>query len=134
MPPEREWRETRWGPFGPRHGRNGPLIAGVVLIVLGVIFLAQNFGYPVPRNWWAIFILVPAAAAFSAAWSMYQRNGGVVTPPVRGSVITGTLLTGLAILLLLGVELGKFWPVILIIFGGAILIGNSWRRGDRPGA
>jgi hypothetical protein len=132
MPPEAERREGHWGPFGPHPGRNGPVIAGVILVALGVIFLAQNFGYPVPRNWWAIFILLPAAAALSAAWSMYQRNGGVITPPVRGSLTIGIVLTGLAVLFLLGIEIGKFWPVILIIVGGALLFGTGWRRGDGP--
>ena len=108
-------------------------IAGVILIALGVIFLAQNFGYPVPHNWWAIFILLPAFAAFAAAWSMYQQNGGEMSPPVTSALIAGLLLSGLAAIFLLGVDLGKFWPIILIVLGvGALLGGGRWRQNRPP--
>jgi O-antigen/teichoic acid export membrane protein len=140
--PPPDWRDTRrreryerrrdrferrpWGP-------GGSWIAGLILIALGAIFLAQNFGYPVPHNWWAIFILLPAFAAFAAAWSMYQQNGGEMSPPVTSALITGLLLTGLAVIFLLGVDLSKFWPVILIVLGvGALLGGGRWRQNRPP--
>ena len=139
-PPERDRREARrderWErPYGRPDafwGRYAPLIGGVVLIFLGVVFLLRNLGYPIPRNWWAVFILVPAFAAFNSAWSMYRRNGRQVTPPVTGAAIGGLILTGIAIVFLLGLDLGLFWPLILILLGVAALSGGIWRRPNRP--
>jgi peptidoglycan/LPS O-acetylase OafA/YrhL len=119
-------RQQRWGP-----GR-GSWVVGVVLILLGAIFLAQNFGYPVPHNWWAVFLLLPAFACLAAAWSMYQRNGGELTPPVTSALVTGVILVLLAVIFLLGIDLGKFWPLILIVLGLAALFGGTRWRQDRP--
>jgi O-antigen/teichoic acid export membrane protein len=117
-------RNLRWG-FG------GSWVIGLVLIVLGVIFLARNFGYPIPSNWWAFLILIPAVGSFAAAWNMYLRSGREMTPPVRGSIIAGLILTALAIMLLLGIDFGKLWPVVLILLGLGALFGGWWRP-NRP--
>lgn len=119
-------REERREMRGSWHG--GPWIGGVVLIALGVIFLLQNFGYPIPENWWALFLLVPAVGAFMSAWSSYQKSGGQITGAVRGGVIGGVLLTLLAGLLYFNIDFGKFWPVVLIVIGASLLFGNPWRR------
>jgi hypothetical protein len=112
--------------------RHGPWIGGVILIVLGVIFLLQNFGFPLPDNWWAVFILIPAAGAFSSAWSLYERAGRTVTAGVRGAAIGGVILTLLAAAFFFGFDFGKFWPVILIALGVAALAGGVWRKEERP--
>lgn len=134
--PEPDWRDDRWQQKQDRRetrwGQHGPWIGGVLLIVLGVIFLLQNFGYPIPQNWWAVFILIPAAAAFSGAWSIYQRNNRQVTAAARGALISGVILTALAGAFFFNFDFGKFWPVILILLGVAALSGGVWRRNDRP--
>jgi drug/metabolite transporter (DMT)-like permease len=138
-PPDRDWRdarrEDRWQRRQYRRemgwGNGGSWVVGLILIGLGAIFLAQNFGYPVPHNWWAVFILLPAFGCFGGAWSMYQRNGRQVTPPVTSAFITGAFLTALAAVFLLGIDLGKFWPVLLIVLGVAALLGGG-RWGSHP--
>ena len=63
-------------------------ILGVVLIALGGVFSLQNAGLPIlVGNWWALFILIPAVGAFSAAWTLYQRNG--LTSSVAGLITFG---------------------------------------------
>jgi peptidoglycan/LPS O-acetylase OafA/YrhL len=139
-PPDPDWRDLRRQERWERrqYGRDmqwapgGSWVIGLILIGLGAIFLAQNFGYPVPRNWWALFILLPAFACFGGAWSMYQRNGRRITPPVTSALVTGLFLTALSAILLLGIDLGKFWPVILIVLGVAALLGGGRWRQTRP--
>jgi hypothetical protein len=135
-PPERDrWERGRDDRWERRHERpesfwnnSGPVIAGIALIAIGLIFLLRNFGYPIPINWWAVFIFLPALGAFSAAWSTYQRNGRKVTQPVIGSALVGLLLAGLAVALLLGLDLSLLWPVLLILLGVAALGRGLWRR------
>jgi peptidoglycan/LPS O-acetylase OafA/YrhL len=133
--PPPDWRAMRREErYSRRHYRWGgwSWLIGLILIVLGAIFLAQNFGYPVPQNWWAIFILLPAFGALGAAWSMYQRNGGELSPPVTSALVTGVVLAALAFIFLLGVDLGKFWPRSLIGIGIAAIAGGSRWRQNRP--
>jgi LiaF transmembrane domain len=116
----RERRGSDWG-------AGGAWIGGVILVGLGLLFLLRNYGVPMPDHWWAFFILLPAFAAFAAAWRLYGRDGAV-TPAVIGPAIGGLVLTVLAISFLAGFEWGKLWPVILIVLGIGVLIGG-FRRG-----
>jgi hypothetical protein len=142
-PPGRDWRDLRRDDRWARRefqgdaswGAGGSWIVGLILIALGVIFLAQNFGYGLAGNWWALLILLPAFACFAGAWSMYQRNGGNLTPPVTSAAVAGIFLAALALILFRGVELARFWPIILIVLGlAALFSGGRWRSNRPPPA
>jgi drug/metabolite transporter (DMT)-like permease len=131
-PPSPDWREQRREEHARRReerwGGNGAWVGGTVLIVLGVIFLANNLGFFLPHNWWAVFLLIPAAGSFGSAWSMYQRSGQQVTAGVRGATLGGVILVALAGAFFFDFDWGKYWPVILILLGIAALGGGAWRR------
>jgi hypothetical protein len=113
-------REARWH----RHaGRPYGWIGGAILILLGVVFLLQNLNIPFLANWWALFILIPAFGAFVAAWEGYQSNGRL-TRGGAGSLAVGGLLTILALAFLLNLNVGLFWPILLIV-GGLVLLGTA---------
>ena len=131
--PERDWRDmrreerdARRAARGNWHG--GPWIGGALLIALGIAFLLQNFGYPLPQNWWALFLLVPGLGALFSAWSTYQASGGTLTSGVRGALVGGIILTWLAVLFFFDVHIGKYWPLILIVIGVSVLAGGVRRR------
>jgi hypothetical protein len=107
---------------------NAAWIGGGLLILLGVIFLLENFGFPVPENWWAVFVLIPGLIAFNTAWSIYRRNNRQVTASARGALVSGLVLTALALALFFNFDFGRYWPVILIALGVAVIAGNFWRR------
>jgi hypothetical protein len=114
-------REARW----QRHaGRPFGWLGGIFLILLGVVFLLQNMGIPFLVNWWALFILIPAFWAYAAAWNIYQDTGRL-TRSGAGPLIVGTLLTILALVFLLNLNIGLFWPVLLIV-GGLVLLGTAF--------
>lgn len=96
-------------------------VGGGILILLGVIFLLQNFGVVYAFNWWALFILIPAIGAFGAAWNTYTRTGHFGAA-ARGSFIGGIVLTMIAAAFLFDLNLELVFPVILILAGFGILL------------
>ncbi len=110
-----------------RGGRSFGWFAGAILVVLGIIFLLQNMGYSVLVNWWALFILIPAYWSFAAAWNIYQDHGELTRGSVS-SLVIGLLLTLLAVIFLLNLNLGIFWPVLLIVGGLALLFSALFPR------
>ena len=97
-------------------------IPGVVLIGLGLLFLANNvFGVELVHNWWALFILIPAAANLNRAWERYRRDGRW-SAAARGSLTGGLLIATVAFIFLLDLNWAIFWPVLLIILGFSILL------------
>ena len=129
-PPEyRDWREQRraerWArreARWQRHaGRQYGWIGGAILILLGVAILLENMGIAFLTNWWALLILIPALVAFVAAWDIYQDNNRLTRGAVA-SLTVGILLTMLAFVFLLNLDVGLFWPVLLIAGGLALLV------------
>ncbi len=107
-----------------RHRGSEGWIAGVVLLVLGLVFLLNNLGITgfALDNWWALFILIPAVASFSTAYRAYQGNGGHMNESVRGPLVGGLILSVVAAVFLLNLSWSVIWPVFLIIIGvGALL-------------
>ncbi len=134
QPPYSDWREERraeraeWQSTATRQGGSNAWLVGLILIGIGVIFLAQNFipGFYL-NNWWALFILIPAFSAFVSAYHNY-RNAGRLTASGRGSLTGGLILTFIAAIFLFDLSWGKLWPVFIIIGGLAILFNTL---GDR---
>ena len=77
---------------GKERRRDGsPGWLGFILIILGFLFLAQQFGNFSFQNWWALFILIPALSAFGSGFNMWQKDGrfhyGVFSLAGRGDRI-----------------------------------------------
>jgi uncharacterized membrane protein YeiB len=130
-PAHHDWREERRAQRRARHEARWQMraewpfgwIGGVILILLGVTFLLEEMGIPFPPNLWALAILIPAFGAYVAFADSYQRNGHMTRSGAR-SLTIGILLSILALVLFLNVDVGLFWPVLLIL-GGLILVGTA---------
>ena len=126
-----DWREQRHAEHMARRearrqrhaGRPYGWFGGVVLILLGVIFLLQNMGINFIANWWAIFILIPAFLSYVAAWNIYQDHGRI-TRGAASSLTVGILLTILAFIFILNLTFGIYWPILLIV-GGLLLVATA---------
>ncbi len=107
-----------------QHTFNPPIIGGIVLLLLGVFFLLQNFGIgPFQlHNWWAFFILIPVIAIFSNAYRAYRAAGGQVTYYVRNQIVGGLLILTVALIFLLELNWGRIWPVFLIVIGLGVML------------
>jgi uncharacterized integral membrane protein len=96
-------------------------IGGVILILLGGIFLLQNFGVVSAFNWWALFILIPAVGAFGAAWTAYRQTGRLGMS-ARGSLVGGIVLSMVAVAFLFNLNWALVGPALLILAGCGILV------------
>jgi hypothetical protein len=96
---------------------------GLILIALGGMFLMSNLGWEVPiSNWWALFILIPAVGALSAAGRMYSAAGNRLTAPARGSLLVGLVLTLVTITFLFDLSWTFLGPILIIGVGIAIIL------------
>jgi len=108
-----------WAWFG---GGRRPWMPGVILILVGTIFLLRNITGFELENWWALFILIPALGNFASAYRLY-RSSGQIDRGVRARLFWGLLLSTLSISFLLNLDLGYFWPVFVILAGLGFLLG-----------
>lgn len=94
---------------------------GVVLIVLGVVFLLEQFGWVFPGNWWAIFIYLGAAATFVNMWRQW-RAAGWFDSKAAGSLTFGLVLIAVATIAYFDAW-DTYWPLILVAIGVGIVAG-----------
>lgn len=101
------------------------LLAGAVLIVLGALFLLEQFGRLDVTNlwrWWPLILMVVGL-------------GQMLQPPPHAGRGTGAvlLLVGAVLLLfnlkLVDFDLWQLWPIVLVIIGASLLRGGLRGRG-----
>ncbi len=106
-----------------RGSNNTAWVGGVILIVLGVIFLLQSVsGYQL-NNWWALFILIPALGSFADAWNIYRQTGRV-SRRVRGELVSGCVFSLITATFLFNWNWGVILPILLIIWGVSLLLNS----------
>lgn len=108
--------------------RSGGWIFGILLIILGGIFLLQNTGiYNLPlKNWWALFILLPALGTLESAWRAYSGAGNQLTPAAIGSLMVGMMFLLITLAFLFDISWIFFGPVLLILVGLGIIFRNLY--------
>jgi hypothetical protein len=115
-----------------RQGRGhlGGWALGLIVIIIGIIFLGRNAGWFGSNwnfhNWWALFILIPTFGSFAGAWRSYRGNGSRLSGDVARGFMFGLVLLAVTLIFLLELDWGKVWPVLLVIVGIGLLLG--WKR------
>jgi hypothetical protein len=107
----------------PHCGVHGNWIPGLVLILVGVIFLAANLWEFHLDNWWALFILIPAFGNFNTAYEKYRRAGHW-TRGARSAAGWGFFFVLIATTFLFNISWSLMWPVLLILLGLGFLLNN----------
>jgi hypothetical protein len=102
------------------------MLPALILVTLGALFLLRNLGIlPAWGNWWALFILIPAAAAAGTAWSLYRSAGDRLSPAARRAAMGAVTLTFVAAIFLFDLSWGLLWPVFLILAGIEALVSRG---------
>ena len=103
----------------------GLLMPGSILTVIGLLFLYCSVdGWCHMENLWPLFILAPAAG-FVAMYFGGIREKGLLIP-------AGILFTIGLLFLFVSMDLGKFWPVMLILGGGILIAMDLISRKKNP--
>jgi hypothetical protein len=92
--------------------------------VPGGLFLLRNTGtFDIPlKNWWALFILIPAIGSLDTARRLYRSAGNQLTAAAGGSLLVGVILTFLTAVFLFGLNMSYFGPILIILVGVGILV------------
>lgn len=112
----------------PVQGKKPVWIGGAVLVAAGIFLLLGNLTRFSLNNWWAVFLLIPAAGSLWTAYSIWRRNEWRFNAASRGPLIGGFVLVFLAVIFLFNLDWGRVWPGFLIIVGGGLLLTGI---GDR---
>lgn len=105
---------------------------GLAFIAGGTIVLLNQMDIvSIELNWWALFILFPAFGALTGAYNRYRFTNDLFELGVMIPALVGLFMLLLSASLLLGdainMNLQVYWPIILIVLGLGLIIGNSRR-------
>ena len=108
-----------------RHSPLGGVIIGTAILLVGVLFLLQNFGIVHVRNLWEYW------PVWMIAWGIAGATGaGNASGRVWGGLIatTGSLLLLNNLHIISTNVWGILWPLMLIVVGLQVLYRNARRR------
>ena len=100
---------------------------GVLLVAVGALLLLRDSFGVTFRDWWVVFLLVPAAAFLYRAYSAYQATGSFDREVVRHAT-PGVVLVIVSVVFLFGLSWNLMGPLLLIFLGAVLLM----RRGSAP--
>lgn len=116
----RQWRDrrraARWGP-----GRRdpGPIIPGLILLIIGTAFLLSNLGFfdiRIVRDYWPVLLILVGAAHL-----LFPRHGARSALWSGALIVMGCLLEAQTLGYIRGNIWEIIWPVFLIFLGLSFL-------------
>ena len=110
--------------------RTGTWTVGLILILLGGMFLMRNMGtisFPL-KNWWALFILIPAIGSLDTGIRAYRNARNQLNSAARASLGVGIILSFITIMFLFDLSWTYFGPALIILAGIGILVNATLRQ------
>ena len=103
---------------------------GLIFIFGGIAVLLNQLGLlSFELNWWALFIMMPAAGFLSKAYNRFRDNENLFSMDIAFSALIGLFMVGLSISLLVGaawnINWSLFWPFVIILIGLGMIFGRS---------
>ena len=96
------------------------LIPGLVLILIGGWFLAQNLGLPLPDIWnlWPAFIVLGGVSSLTSYFSQGRTNSSHLFNATL-AILLGVFFFMFSLGIWQWEMMAQFWPLLLIIVGAA---------------
>ena len=110
----------------PRRIPSSQLLTGDIVVLIGILLLQSTTGV---ADVGAIWRWIPSLFVLLGLWALVRSGFRNVTGPVILIVVAGTIQL-LALDLITGDFVAQWWPLIVIAFGLALLLGH-WRRQRR---
>jgi len=120
---------------------NTKFIAGIIIVLLGVLTLLNNFGYTdislgsIIRTYWPVILLIWAASLFKDLFAGFNQGRNENVSTSWGQLISSLVIFVIGIIFLgrnlelfeadLSLFWRMFWPVIIILFGISFMRGKT---------
>jgi len=103
---------------------------GLIFIFGGIAVLLNQLNLlSFELNWWALFIMLPAAGMLSGAYNRFRSHGNAFSMDVAFTALIGLFMVGLSISLLFGAawnfNWSLLWPSVIILIGLGMIFGRS---------
>lgn len=103
---------------------------GIIFIFGGIAVLLNQLDLlSFELNWWALFIMLPAAGMLNGAYNRFRSHGNVFSMDVAFTALIGFFLVALSFSLLVGaswnINWSLFWPAIIILIGLGMIFGRA---------
>lgn len=106
---------------------------GVIFVFGGIALIINQLNLlPFELNWWALFILMPAAGFLNGAYKRFRSHNNLFSMDVASSALVGLFMVALSFSLLLGaawnINWSLFWPLMIILIGLGMIFGRSQKE------
>jgi len=103
---------------------------GLIFVFGGIALILNQLDLlPFELNWWALFIMLPAAGMLNGAYNRYRSHGNPFSMDVAFTALIGIFMVALSISLLVGAawnfNWNLLWPAIIILIGLGMIFGRS---------
>jgi hypothetical protein len=104
-------------------------LSGVTLLFLGLMFVAVNLlGVNRLENWWGLFIMLPGLLFVAMGWRGRGIDGRI-SIPARFSLGSGLVVLTVAVMFLLDLNWGTWWPLMIVMPGTALWLVGGGKAG-----
>jgi hypothetical protein len=107
-----------------RRQQGSPLVAGIILILLGGLLLALNLGFGLPlsvREYWPFLLIVPGLVGILAPSRHLSRSGAIW-------LLASGVYWEISMTELFGLGWFSAWPIFVIAYGLDVIFGSRRNR------
>jgi len=106
---------------------------GLVFVFGGVALIINQLNLlPFELNWWALFIMLPAAGMLNGAYNRFRANDNQFSTDIGITALIGLFMVGLSFSLLVdaswNINWSLLWPAMIILIGLGMIFGRSRMR------
>jgi drug/metabolite transporter (DMT)-like permease len=103
---------------------------GLIFVFGGIALILNQLNVlPFELNWWALFIMLPAAGMLNGAYNRFRSHGNAFSMDVGFTALIGLFLVALSFSMLVGaswsINWSLFWPAMIILIGLGMIFGRS---------